>query len=126
MNLGFELEDSDKDITSTDSLEILEERKTDSEMNSQRDQALILCCIAQLSKHYIIRKSEEDRSKKEMIELFKRPYSIHLTPKVFSKFLVHLEYYSKSYFNPEKKIVEQIDFNSFSFLCLLKIIKFNL
>lgn len=95
------------------------------EDTSRAMQLFILANIARLGDYYA-NLSHSKAKDQDSIDNFRRPYCVNLLPKVFDYLQQFLEHYSKSYFIEEKDFSPSAILDQCSFLCTLRIIKYNL
>lgn len=123
LNLGF----TNKDYPGMNlgDMATLYQNKEQKDLVSRAMQLFILANIARLADSYA--NLSHNKSKDlDSIDNFRRPYCVNLLPKVFEYLQQFLEHYSKAFFIEDKAFTPEIIYDQCSFLCTLRIIKYNL
>lgn len=123
LNLGF----SNKDYPGLNLNEIatIYQNKEQKDHVNAAMQLFILSNISRLADSYA-NLSHSKSKELDSIDNFRRPYCVNLLPKVFDYLQQFLEHYSKAFFIDEKDFTPEVHFDQCSFLCTLRIIKYNL
>ena len=102
------------------------ENSTNLEVTTKSTELFILANISRLAESYATLENSS-YSKEDLMGSIRRPYSVQLTDKVFTYLLTFLEKYGKSFFKPKSAELDDITlYEQCSFLCCLRILKYNL
>ena len=121
MSLGFQVT-SEK--PQADAL-LLTGEKSFTELQNNSAQLFILANIARLSERYA---SLDFSDSTDLVGNIRKPYCIHLIDKTFNYLEEFLDTYSRSFFSPksDEEPTDEENADQCSFLCTLRILKYNL
>ena len=119
MSMGFHDEADEKEVE-----EIKLEASENTVTRSKATQLFILANIARLADGYA---SLKDMETTDVAQNIRKPYCIHLIKKVFRYLEEFIDHYSRNFFDVlESQMTEEVLYDQCSFLCTLRVLKYNL